>query len=65
MDTLIQLVITVIGLLCVGWAIKVFVKKISNSQSQDNDQSGNCNNNQNMNLFIGDGMSGNVQIGNN
>lgn len=64
MDTLIQLVIAVIGLLGACWAIKVVVKKISNSQSQENDQFGNGNNNQNLNLFIGDGMSGNVQIGN-
>lgn len=64
MDTLIQLVLAVIGLLGAGWAIKVVMKKISSSQNQDNDQSGNGNNNQNLNLFIGDGMSGNVQIGN-
>lgn len=64
MDTLIQLVIAVIGLLGAGWAIKVVMKKISSSQNQDNDQSGNGNNNQNLNFFIGDGMSGNVQIGN-
>lgn len=64
MDTLIQLVLAVIGLLGVGWTIKVVVRKISSSQNQDNDQSGNGNNNQNLNLFIGDGMSGNVQIGN-
>lgn len=64
MDTILQLVIAIIGLFCAGWAIKVVVKKISSSQTQDNDQSGNGNNNQNLNLFIGDGMSGNVQIGN-
>ena len=64
MDIIIQLVVAIIGLLGTGWAIKVVVKKISNSQSQDNNQVGNGNNNQNMNLFIGDGMSGNVQIGN-
>lgn len=64
MDTLIQLALAVIGLLGAAWVIKVFVKKTSSSQSQDNDQPGNENNNQNLNLFIGDGMSGNVQIGN-
>ena len=64
MDTILQLIIAIIGLFCAGWAIKVVVKKISSSQNQDNDQSGNGNNNQNLNLFIGNGMSGNVQIGN-
>lgn len=64
MDTLIQFLIAVIGLLGAGWVIKIFVKKISNSQSQENEQSGSESNNQNLNLFIGDGMSGNVQIGN-
>lgn len=64
MDTILQLIIAIIGLFCAGWAIKFVVKKISSSQNQDNDQSGNGNNNQNLNLFIGDGMSGNVQIGN-
>lgn len=64
MDTILQLIIAIIGLFCAGWAIKVVVKKISSSQNQDNDLSGNGNNNQNLNLFIGDGMSGNVQIGN-
>lgn len=63
MDTLIQLVLAVIGLLGVGWAITVVVKKINSSQSQNNDQSGNGNNNQNLNLYIGDGMTRNVQIG--
>ena len=63
-DTVIQLVIAVLGLFGAGWAVKLMVKKISNSQSQDNNQVGNGNNNQNMNFFIGEGMSGNVQIGN-
>lgn len=64
LDTLIQLVLAVIGLLGAGWAIKIVVKKISNSQSQDNSQAGNGNNNQNLNFIFGDGMNGNVQIGN-
>ena len=64
MDTIIQLVLAIIGLLGASWAIKIVVKKISTSQSQENNQVGNGNNNQNMNFFIGDGMSGNVQIGN-
>ena len=63
-ETLIQLVIAVIGMFGVGWTIKVVVKKISSSQSQDNTQSGNGNKSQNMNFFFGDGMNGNVQIGN-
>lgn len=64
MDTITQLVIAIIGLLGTGWAIKVVVKKFSNSQNLDNNQTGNANNNQSMNFIIGDGMSGNVQIGN-
>ena len=64
MDTIIQLVVAILGLLGAGLAIRLVVKKNSNSQSQDNNQVGNENNNQNMNLFIGDGMSGNVQISN-
>ncbi len=64
MDTLIQLVIAVIGLLGAGLAIKVVVKKISSSQSQDISQTGNGNNNQNLNFIFGDGMNGKVQIGN-
>ena len=64
MDTIIQLVVAILGLLGAGLAIKFVVKKISNSQSQDNNQAGNGNNNQNMNFIIGDGMSGNLQIGN-
>lgn len=64
MDTIIQLVVAILGLLGAGLAIRLVVKKNSNSQSQYNNQVGNENNNQNMNLFIGDGMSGNVQISN-
>lgn len=63
MEMIFQLLIAIGGILGTGWAIKVVVKKKSNSQRQDNDQSGNGNNNQNMNFIIGDGMSGNVQIG--
>ena len=63
-DTIIQLVIAIIGLFVAGWAIKVVVRKINISQSQDNNQIGNGNNNQNMNFYIGDGMSGSLQIGN-
>ena len=64
MDTIIQLVIAVLGLFGVGWLIKFVWKRIRNSQNQDNNQAGNGNNNQNLNFIIGNGMSGNVQIGN-
>lgn len=64
METILQMLVAFIGLLSAGWVLKVVVKKISSSQKQDNDQSGSENNNQNLNLIFGDGMSGNVQIGN-
>lgn len=63
METIIQLVIAVLGLFGIGWAIKFVWKRISNSQNLDNNQTGNGNN-QNLSFIIGDGMSGNVQIGN-
>lgn len=64
MNTIIQLVIAVLGIFAAGCGIKIVWKIISNSQNQDNNQAGNDNNNQNLNFIIGDGMSGNVQIGN-
>ncbi len=64
MDTIFQFIIAIVGLLGAGFIIKVVVTKKRNSQKQDIDQSGDGNSNQNLNLFIGDGMSGSVQIGN-
>ena len=63
MDTILQIFATIVALLTTGFVIKIVVIKNRNTQRQDNDQSGNGNNNQNMNFIIGDGMSGNVQIG--
>lgn len=64
MDLILQLAIAILGVLGVGMLVRVMVKKIRNTQRQENDQSGNGNNNQNINFTIGNGMSGNVQIGN-
>lgn len=64
METIIQVILAIISLLCAGFVIKVGITKIRNSQSQKIEQSGNGNTNQKLNLVIGDGMSGNVQISN-
>ncbi len=63
-ETILQLVIAILGLFGVGLVIRIVVKRTRNKQKQSNNQSGNANSNQNLNLFIGDGMRGNVQIGN-